>query len=411
MDIELIQQLAVSLGLGLLLGLQRERVDKTIGGIRTFPLIALFGTICALLSQRFGGWVVAAGVLALAAIIILSNLPKLHGNEGLGITTEVAALLLFGLGAYVVVGNMTLAVVVGGAIAVLLQFKESMHRFARAVGENDMKAIMQFVFLSLVILPVLPNQAFGPYGVLNPFEIWLMVVLIVGISLSGYIAYKLLNAGTGSVVAGALGGLISSTATTVSYARRTHDAPKTAPLSVLVIMVAATVSLARVLVEIAAVAAPVFPRLAPPLTAMLIGCAVISVVCLLFTRRDRGQMPVQKNPAQLKSALVFGVLYALVLLAVAAAKDHFGSAGLYSVALLSGLTDMDAITLSTAQLVERQRVDPGTGWRTILLASLSNFTFKFLAIAVVGSRALTVRIAGAFGAAIATGLLIFFLWP
>jgi hypothetical protein len=196
MDVDLVvlQQLAVAFGLGLLLGLQRERTGSSIGGIRTFPLIALFGTVCALLGKTFGGWLVAAGLLALVVIVVYSNFAKMKSGEiDPGMTTEVAALLLYGLGAYVVIGSMVLAVVVGGAMAVLLQFKKPLHAFAGAIGERDMLAIMQFVLLSLVILPVLPHQDFGPYGVWNPFQIWLMVVLIVGISLTGYIAYKFLG--------------------------------------------------------------------------------------------------------------------------------------------------------------------------------------------------------------------------
>src|SRR4029077_10824533 len=210
-DLIVLQQLAVSFGIGLLLGLQRERAESSIGGIRTFPLIAIFGTVCALLGKTFGGWMVAAGLLALVAIVVYSNFAKIKsGDIDPGMTTEVAALLLYGLGAYVVIGSMVVTVVVGGAVAVLLQFKKPLHALAGAIGERDMRAIMQFVLLSLVILPVLPHQDFGPYGVWNPFQIWLMVVLIVGISLTGYIAYKCLGARRGTLLAGVLGGLISS---------------------------------------------------------------------------------------------------------------------------------------------------------------------------------------------------------
>jgi uncharacterized membrane protein (DUF4010 family) len=200
-EIVVLQQLILSFGLGLLLCLQRERVESSIGGIRTFPLIALFGTVCALLGQSFGAWIVAAGLLALVAVVVYSNYAKTKSGEiDPGMTTEIAALLLYGLGAYIVVGNMVVAVVVGGATAVLLHFKKPLHVFAGAIGERDMHAIMQFVLLSLVILPVLPRGDYGPYGVWNPFQIWLMVVLIVGISLSGYIAYKFLGAERGTLL-------------------------------------------------------------------------------------------------------------------------------------------------------------------------------------------------------------------
>jgi uncharacterized membrane protein (DUF4010 family) len=411
-EIVVLQQLALSFGLGLLLGLQRERVESSIGGIRTFPLIALFGTVCALLGQSFGGWIVAAGLLALVAVVVYSNYAKMKsGAIDPGMTTEVAALLLYGLGAYIVAGNMVVAVVVGGATAVLLYFKKPLHVFAEAIGERDMRAIMQFVLLSLVILPVLPRGDYGPYGVWNPFQIWLMVVLIVGISLSGYIAYKFLGAEKGTLLAGLLGGLISSTAATVSYARRTAQNVQITGLATLVIVIAAGVSLGRVLIEIAAVAPGAFASMVFPLLAMLGVVAIIALAIFWFQHARKTQMPEQKNPAELKTAFVFAAAYGVILLAVAAAKEHFGSAGLYVVAAVSGLTDMDAITLSCARLVESSRLDASTGWRAILLAAMSNFVFKIGTVALLGHRLLALRISATFGFVLVCGVLILWLWP
>jgi uncharacterized membrane protein (DUF4010 family) len=411
-DLIVLQQLAVALGRGFVQGRQRERVESSIGGIRTFPLIALFGTVCALLGKTFGGWVVAAGLLALVAIVVYSNLAKMKsGDIDPGMTTEVAALLLYALGAYVVIGSMIVAVVVGGAMAVLLQFKKPLHALAGAIGERDMLAIMQFVLLSLVILPVLPHQDFGPYGVWNPFQIWLMVVLIVGISLTGYIAYKFLGAQRGTLLAGVLGGLISSTATTVSYARRTVENTKLANLAAVVIVIASCVSMGRVLIEVAAVAPVAFASMAPPLAAILAVSIIIAAAMFLWQPSRDTQMPEQKNPAELKTAFIFAAIYAVVLLAVAVAKEHFGSAGFYTVAIVSGLTDMDAITLSSARLVENGRTDPSTGWRAILIAAMSNFVFKFGTVSLLGDRLLTWRIGAAFGLILACGAMVLWFWP
>ena len=411
-DLIVLQQLAVSFGLGLLLGLQRERAESSIGGIRTFPLIAIFGTICALLGKTFGGWMVAAGLLALVAIVVYSNFAKIKsGDIDPGMTTEVAALLLYGLGAYVVIGSMVVAVVVGGAMAVLLQFKKPLHALAGAIGERDMRAIMQFVLLSLVILPVLPHQDFGPYGVWNSFQIWLMVVLIVGISLTGYIAYKCLGARRGTLLAGVLGGLISSTATTVSYARRTVENIKLVNLATVVIVIASCISLGRVLVEMAAVAPVAFASMAPPVAAILAVSIIIAAAMFLWQPSGDAQMPEQKNPAELKPAFIFAAIYAVVLLAVAVAKEHFGSPGFYSVAVVSGLTDMDAITLSSARLVESGRTDPSTGWHAILIAAMSNLVFKFGTVSLLGHRILTLRIGGVFGLILICGGVVLSFWP
>jgi len=405
-------QLAVALGLGLLVGLQRERMDSAIAGIRTFALITLFGAVAGQLGQVFGGWVVAVGLLASAGLVTAGNLSRLpEGKAEPGQTTEFAAVLMYGIGAWVVVGSMTQAVVLGGVVAVLLQLREPLHQFAGRMGETDIKAIMQLVLIALVILPLLPDRTFGPYGVLNPYQVWWMVVLIVGISLLGYVGYKLLGARAGTVLAGILGGVISSTATTASYARRTKQDPEISRLAALVVMIASAVVFARVLVEIAIAAHGSFLALAPPIAAMLGVAAALALLAWLIDRRAARKPPEPGNPAELRSALFFGAIYAAVLLAVAFARDRFGTAGLYTVAALSGLTDVDALTLSTARLVDGGRLAPGDGWRAILLAVLSNLVFKAGIVAVLGSRRMLGRVAVLFAAVLAGGGAIWWLWP
>ncbi len=413
MDIVVFQQLAVSLGLGLLLGLERERRGQSIAGIRTFPIISLFGTVCAQVGEVFGGWVVAAGLLALTAVVVSANFIQVRkGSIDPGTTTEVAALLLYAVGALIAMGYFAAALVIAGVLAVLLHSKRPLHNFARAVGERDMRAIMLFVLLSLVILPVLPNKDFGPYGgVWNPFKLWLMVVLIVGISLGGYIAYKFFGARAGALLGGVIGGMVSSTATTVSYARRTGSDSALASLSAFVIMTASCVSIVRVLVEVAAVAPLRFGEMMWPLVAMLGVCALIALALYFPSRKQAAKMPEQKNPAELKPALLFGLLYALVLLAVAVAKQYLGSAGLYIVALISGLTDLDAITLSTAQLADSNKIETRLAWQVILIAVLSNLVFKFGIVAALGSANLAKLVGLAFAAAVVAGLGIILLWP
>jgi uncharacterized membrane protein (DUF4010 family) len=405
-------QLAVALGLGLLVGLQRERMDSAIAGIRTFALITVLGTVAAQLGQVFGGWMVAVGLLAVAGLVTAGNLSRLpQGKADPGQTTEFAAVLMYGIGAWVVVGSMTQAVVLGGVVALLLQLREPLHEFAGKIGEQDIKAIMQLVLIALVILPLLPDRAFGPYGVLNPYQVWWMVVLIVGISLLGYVAYKLFGAKAGTVVAGILGGVISSTATTVSYARRTKEDPGISRLAALVVMIASAVTFVRVMAEIAVVAHGSFLALAPPLAVMLGVAVVLSLVAWLIDRHAAQEPPEPANPAELRSALLFGVLYAAVLLALAFARDRFGTAGLYSVAALSGLTDVDALTLSTARLVDGGHLAAADGWRAILLAILVNLVFKGAIVAVLGSRRMLGRVAVLFAAALAAGGVVWWAWP
>ncbi len=401
------RQIGISLALGLLIGLQRERVAARLAGFRTFALVAVFGTITAQLAGAFGTWIVAAGLLGLVGIIVVGNLLKLRDPESdAGQTTEVALLLTFMVGAYLVAGRPAVAIAVGAGTAVLLWAKPQLHQFAGRLGEQDFRAIMQFTLISGVILPVLPDRAYGPYQVLNPRHLWWMVVLVVGIGLAAYVAYKLLGKRGGTLMAGLLGGVVSSTATTVSAARRTKENPDAAGTASLVICLAAAVVFLRVLIEIA-VAAPGFvAATALPLGTMLVLFLGLAALLWKRERRDEQPMPPHENPSELKPALLFGLLYGVVLFATAAARDHFGVQGLYAVSALSGLTDVDAITLSTAQLVRTGQVDSAVGWRLILLALLSNLVFKGGVIAVLGGRRLLVRIAGPFLLALAVGALL-----
>jgi uncharacterized membrane protein (DUF4010 family) len=410
--LEVFEMVALALGLGLLVGLQRERVQSRLAGIRTFALVTVLGAVSALLGLEFGGWIVALGVLAVAALLVAGNLAQPPSKEAdPGLTTEVAALLMYSVGAYLMVGHTAVAIALGGGTALLLHWKAPMHEFVTRIGETDLTAIMQFALIALVIWPVLPDQAFGPYRVLNPHQIWFMVVLIVGISLGGYVAYKWFGPQAGTVLGGILGGLISSTATTVSYARRAPDPSPSIRLVALVLMIASTVASVRVLLEIAVVAPGTFPHLAPPLAVLSCWMALLSAAMYVLARGEELELPPQGNPAELKTALIFGVLYALVMVGVAAAKDALGETGLYGVAVLSGLHDLDAITLSTAQLVDQHQIEPGTGWRLILAASLSNLVFKGGLVAVLSHRRLLGWMALLFGAALAGGLLVLFLWP
>ena len=412
MEAKLFGQIAISLLLGLLIGLQRERAESAIGGIRTFPLIAAFGTVCGWMGLEYGGWIVPAGLLAVAALLLVSNFMSARaGNADAGQTSEIAALLLYAVGAYLVTGALAVAVALGGVIAILLHFKDPLHAFASRIGEQDVTAIMQFALISLVVLPVLPNRAFGPYETLNPFQIWLMVVLIVGIGLVGYLAYKLLGAKQGALLGGIVGGLVSSTATTVSFARRAAASPAGAGLAALVIMTATGVVYVRVMTEVAVVAPRQLRSMLPPLAAMLFACAVIVAVQTLRYRERKAAAAEQGNPANLRLAITFAALYAVISFVVVAAQARFGVEALYPVAVISGLTDMDAITLSTSLHVNSGGLDAGTAWRVILLASLSNLLFKGIMAAVLGGRSLVAHLAPAFGAALLAGSAILAFWP
>ena len=438
------QQLGISLLLGLLVGLQREHVANGFAGMRTFPLITVLGTLSAMLATRMGdAWIVAAAMLGVVAFAVVGHLIQPRGEKGTGlinqtgptnfqsapgashkldqppfptphpgITTDVAMLLMFAVGAYIVVGDMSVAVAVGGGVAVLLQFKPELHSIAQKLGDEDLRAIMQFVLITCIILPILPNKPYGPdsfpkffklreplpgLNVLNPSQIWLMVVLIVGLSLAGYISYKYFGRNAGILLGGVLGGAVSSTATTVSYARGTRSDPIRMRTAAIVIMIASTVMYVRVLLAVAVVSSWDF------LQTLLLPVAVLTLLTMLpamalwyRVRGEPSQMPKQENPTQLKSAIVFAAMYAAVLLALAVAQHFWPGRGLYAVAFFSGLTEMDAVTLLTARLSASDPLVAADGWRIIVVAATANLVSKATIAGLLGGWRLLARIAALF---------------
>jgi uncharacterized membrane protein (DUF4010 family) len=402
--------LGLSAALGLLVGLQREFAGNSLAGIRTFPLFAVLGTLCAMLAPHYGLWLVAAGLVAMSAMLVMGNL-KRRDDEGSGLTTEIAAMVMYLMGVWVVEGSATVAVVVAGTLAVLLHLKKPMHDFVKRIGPSDIKAVMQFIIISLVILPLLPSETYGPYQVLNPRTIWWMVVLIVGVELAAYILYRWFGEKAGTFLGGILGGLVSSTATTVAFARRARHAPEHADMASIVITLASTVAFVRVLVLAAFVAPFQVSAISWPLAIMVGVLFLIVVFQTLGSSSERVNLPESKNPAELRPALIFAAIYAVVTVGIAAANDHFGTGGLYVVAIISGLTDMDAVTLSSARMMADNQLSADLGWRVILIAGLANLVFKGGAAFILGGAALGRRIAIAFGIAfiIGTGLVVF--WP
>lgn len=397
----------LALALGLLIGLQREAAKSHSAGIRTFTLITLLGAAAATL----GIWQTCAAFIAVAAILVVGILQP-ERRDSTGLTTEIACLLSFMIGALLVSQKLIVALLLAGSCLVLLQTKKPLHSFSSKLNKDDLYAIARLSLLALIILPLLPNESIGPYHAVNPFKIWLMVVLIVGISLAAYFASKFFGDRKGAITAGILGGLISSTATTVSFSRQAKEShTHSKKIIVLVLMIASTIVFGRVLFEIALVAISHWTQLALPLIIMMAWMGTISLFLLRGIDADTPHEQRSTPPSDLKVAVIFGLLYAAVLYALAAAHDHFGSSGVYVVAAISGLTDMDAITLSSAQMVASGTIDASTGWRSILIGGMANLIFKAGIAAALGPRTLLKPLSLAFAASIAGGALILFLWP
>lgn len=404
--VEQLTQFLTSLAIGLLIGLERERTPSAKAGLRTFALVAVFGTLSALLSTRLDSpWVVIAGLLAVAAMIIAAyiNTPTEENDPG---TTTVAALLLsYGLGVMVWFGLSSLAVMLAIGITALLYFKPELRGFTQRLTRRDLVAVLQFSVLTFIVLPILPDQNYGPYSAFNPHQSWLMVVLISGISLAGYAALHVVGTRYGAPLLGFFGGLVSSTATTLIYARHGKTNQAMTNLAAAVIVIASMVVLLRLLVVSSVVAYGAVPTLLPVFTGGLLAGFVVALYA--WHKTSKGSelyIPETSNPAELHSAIGFGLLYVVVLLGSAWMSDLAGSQGLYAVALVSGLTDVDAITLSSLRLFNLGQLSEQQTVTAIAIAFLSNVAFKFGMVVFIGGWSLARQVAVGFGA-IALGVL------
>ena len=404
-------KLGIALAIGMLVGLQREKSDPSLAGVRTFALVGLGGALTALLEMQFdsGGLVMAAGIVGLGVVIFISEFRlRRNDNPDVGMTTAIAILVVYWVGAYLIEGSHIIAAAIGVTVAVLLQLKPELHSIVNRLGDRDIRAILQFAVFSCVVLPVLPNKQMGPLDIFNPFNIWLMVVLIVGISLAGYIAYKFFGKSAGVIVGGLLGGAISSTATSVGYSKKARGSEAMSGLAAAVIVIASTVVFVRVLIELAVVAPSHWREMGMPIAIMLGSCMVAAWIAWWMFQGQNDPLPEPTNPSELKSALLFGALYALVLWGLAAARQYFTEDALYVVAILSGLTDMDAITLSTGRMVELSTdgLESTLGWRLLVTAAISNLVFKSGIVAVMGGKRLFVRVGLLFSIPIGCGILL-----
>lgn len=399
-----------SLAIGLLIGLERERSPAARAGLRTFSLVALAGTLGALLSEKSGApWMLGAGLLIMGGMMVATYF-KDTGSDDPGTTTVAAVVVCYALGAMVWFDMEQLAVTLAILTTALLYFKPELRGVSRNLTRLDLVSILQFAVLSFVILPILPNQEYGPYKALNPYQIWWMVVLISGLSLAGYAALRVAGQRHGTLLTGLFGGIASSTATTLAFSRHGRDSPQLAGMATLVILLANWVVLIRLSVLIALLA----PGLLSPVLTIFGGGALAGLIVIYLAWRSLGKQenaPVleMKNPTEIRAALSFGLLYAVVLFAAAWLSDWAGSQGVYAVALVSGLTDVDAITLSSLRLFNLGNLQIEQTVNTILLAVLANIAFKSGLAGVIGGSALAKRVLPGM-AAVASGLVIGWLF-
>jgi len=394
-----LERLLVAMLVGFLVGLDRERAEARkehalFAGVRTFPVIALAGAIPMLLEDRVGPALLVATFLAIAAVAVVSYVrTSAHGR--IGATTEMAALATFLLGALAGAGQLVVAGAAGVALAVLLVGKPRLEAFSNALTTEEIMAALELAVITVIVLPLLPDRGYGPWQALNPREIWIVVVLVSALSFVGFVAMRVLGPGRGMAITGAVGGLVSSTAITISMAERSH-AGAARPAAAAAVL-ASTIMCVRMAALAGAVDPGILPRLLPILTVMAVAGGAAA---WLMGRGAAGQTsPVDgtlTNPFSLKAALTFAALYTLVLLGVRVAEEHLGAGGLYLASALSAIVSVDAPTVALARL----GAGP-TGWAApaaaIGVVAVTNTMVKFGIAVAYGAGSFRSRVATALG--------------
>lgn len=409
---ELFLQLAVSLAIGLLIGLERGWQEREapegsrIAGLRTFGLIGFLGGLWAVLAQRFGALVLGLAFAVLAALMMLAHREDVRRNRDIGITTVVATLVTFTLGALAMLGQVTVAAAGAVITTALLSLKPVLHRWLRRLEQRDLTAVIKLLLISVVVLPALPDVGYGPWEALNPHRIWWMVILIAALSFAGYMAIKWMGDRRGLLLTGLFGGMMSSTLVTLNFARLARDGHLAGPLAAGIVL-AAAVMFPRMLAEVAVVNAALLPALAVPLVLMT---AAATAGAWWLGRRQTGAgapgdpaLPVG-NPMELLPALKFAALLVAVMLLARGMHEWLGHGGLYAASAVAGLSDVDAITLSLAQMARGGAVGEHAAVRAMVVAALVNTAFKGMLATAIAGRALARRVLPVLGISAAAGV-------
>jgi len=410
---ELFIRFGIALALGLFIGFEREKEKhETFAGIRTFSLISLLGCTAALINDRYVSGAFAVCFVTFSAMVITAYFFSGRQERSTGITTAVASYLCFLFGALIWWQQTALAAALAVVTVLLLATKKPLEQLSQKIESREIAAALQFGVITLIILPILPNETFGPLDVINPYTIWLMVVLISGVNFFGYVLIKTLGTRQGIGLTGLLGGMASSTALTLGFSRRSRSETGLIPEFSFAIVVASVVMFVRVLIEVFAVNPAVGRLLVLPL-ACAGGAGLLCCVVLWLLRRNSsrpeasGGHVTARNPFELWLAIWFGLLFGVILFIARAGQVYFGTAGIYVSSIVTGFADVDPIALSLSNLA-RADLDVNIAARGITLAALAN-TFVKMLITLIGGSALFRYCFPIFTVMIATGLVVSFV--
>lgn len=383
--------LGVSLAIGLLIGIERGWKERDaeegsrIAGVRTYGLIGLFGGAASLLAGQLGVLAFVAAFAMLTALILASYVIHQQRSGDAGITSMVAALMTFLFGGLAVAGKVTEAAAFAVVTSLLLGAKPALHRWIGGLESKELRAGLKLLLISVVLLPILPNQGYGPWNALNPYEIWWMVVLIASISFVGYFAMKLAGAGKGAVFTGLFAGLASSTALTLHFSRVARGSPEMAPMLAAGILLACGTMFPRMVFVASVLDRDLLKPLLAPATVMGL---IVYGAALFFVWRIRGEKQSAEtpmsNPLELTSAISFGALLAGVMLLGEGLKKWFGDAGILALSAVSGVADVDAITLSLARMSQDDLATSLAVLGIVVAAAMNSVIKGGMALAIGG---------------------------
>ncbi|HKJ32370.1 MAG TPA: MgtC/SapB family protein [Balneolales bacterium] len=390
--VETLFRLGLALAIGFLIGLERGWQERTavegtrLAGIRTFGLIGLLGGLWTLLASDLGIILLGFAFLAFSATLIAGHILSIREHHDVGITTVVAGLITFALGALSVKGQTVIAASAGVVTTVLLSLKPVLHRWIKKLEPIELNAILKLLLISVVILPVLPNKGFGPWNALNPYEIWWMVVLVAGLSFIGYFAIKIAGEERGTLFTSLFGGLVSSTVITLNFARLIREHKHTNILTAGVLVATGTM-FPRILLIIAVIN----PHLLLPLSlpfALMAATAYWSAFWFWKNKKgqDTSEPIIVDNPFRLSTALKFGLLLSIIIFFSTAFRTWFGDAGLYLLSSVSGLADVDAITLSVSRMTIGTLLINVAAIAIFLAASVNTLVKGFIFLFIAGLK-------------------------
>ena len=417
-EIIFLQHLGLAILMGGLIGIERERNHKMgahheFGGIRTMALVAMLGF---LIFRLFGDNTLVFSVLTggYLALLVSSYIVSSVQNRNSGATTEVAAFMAFLVGLLTGMDQELYAITTTLVLVLILYFKSTLHNFARHLDKEELYDIFKFIAVAFIILPLLPNQTYGPLDVLNPYEIWLIVVLISSISFVSYIAIKWLGPKDGIGLSGFLGGLISSTAVAMSFSGLSKKAKSIINPFVFGILIASSAMFVRVFFTLSILNNHLASLLLYPLLAMALTGLTLSFL-FWFNRKEKDVARFSEkslelhSPFSLKSALKFGVLCGAMIFISKFASDYWGSYGTYATAFFSGLFDVDAMTVSLANLSKDGQMSSLVAGMGVLIATITNTLSKGAIVLFFASRPVGIRVACSLGVVVTVGFSVFYL--